>query len=151
MHDKSSRRPTYRRISYCQWLTSHAKEINDLHPDIPFTISHEEVDAFRIITREYDQQIKELPLAPLLPRRRRTVKPIVTTPKHTFVHTIEHLVDFTLLEIEQPLGLIPDTPAVTPPTSNYSELEDSEYEEEESDSKASNYILDYMGDNNENN
>jgi hypothetical protein len=75
----------------------------------------------------------------------------VTTPKHTFVHTIEHLVDFTLLEIEQPLGLIPDTPVVTPPTSNYSKLEDSEYEEEESDSKASNYILDYMGDNNENN
>jgi hypothetical protein len=48
------------------------------------------------------------------------VKPIVTTPEHTFVHTVEDLVDFSLIEIEQPLSLIPNTPVVTPPTSNYS-------------------------------
>jgi hypothetical protein len=58
----------------------------------------------------------------------------VSTPEHTFIHTVEDLVDLALIEIEQPLGLIHDTPVVTPSRSNYSEPEDSESEEEESDS-----------------
>jgi len=48
----------------------------------------------------------------------------VTTPEHTYVHTVEDLVVFSLREIEKPLGLIPNTPDITWPISNYSKLED---------------------------
>jgi hypothetical protein len=101
------------------------EESTDSHPEIPYTISQEEVNTFRRITRAYTRKIGALPLTPLLPRRRRMVKPVVSTPEHTFIHTVEYLVDFALIEIEQPLGLILDTPVVTPPASNYSEPEDS--------------------------
>jgi hypothetical protein len=87
----------------------------------------------------------------LLPRRRRTINPVVSTPEHTFVHTIEYLVDFSLIEIEKPLGLIPNTPVVTPPISNYFELEDSYSEEEEFDLEASNYGSKYIEDTKGNN
>jgi len=53
------------------------------------------------------------------------VNHVVSTLEHTFVHTVEDLLDFSLIEIEKPLGLIPNTPVVTPLISNYFEPEDS--------------------------
>jgi hypothetical protein len=42
------------------------KEEN-IFPDIPYTLPHKELNQFRIITRDYAQQISAFPLAPLLP------------------------------------------------------------------------------------
>jgi len=78
------------------------------------------------------------------------VKHVVTTLEHTFVHTVEDLMDFTLIEIEKPLGLIPDAAISTPPTSNYSETGDSQSKEEGYDSKASIYESRNIGDINKN-
>jgi hypothetical protein len=63
---------------------------------IPYAISHEEVNSFRCITREYTRQIGVLPTTPFLPRRRGVVKSIVSTSEHTLVHTVEDLVDIAL-------------------------------------------------------
>jgi hypothetical protein len=84
-----------------------AEESYGYHPEIPYVVSHEEINTFRRITRAYARQIGALPTTPLLPRRRRTVRPIVSTYEHTLVHMVEDLVYFSLLEIEQPFWLNP--------------------------------------------
>ena len=54
--------------------TSHrVEESTNYNPEIAYTISQEEVNTFRIITIEYTWKIRELPLTPLFPRRRRMV------------------------------------------------------------------------------
>jgi hypothetical protein len=72
------------------------EESSGYYPKIPYAISHEEVNAFRCITRAYMRQIGALPTTPFLPRRRGVVESIVSTSKHTLVHTVEDLVDIAL-------------------------------------------------------
>jgi hypothetical protein len=74
-------------------------------PEIPYTLPHEELNQFKIITRAYARQIGALPLAMLLPHR----KLVVDTPDKDFFHTVEDLIDLSLTEIEHPLNLIPET------------------------------------------
>ena len=40
------------------------------------------------------------------------------------------MMEFSLIDIEKPLGMIPETPSVTPPTINYYEPGDFESKEE---------------------
>jgi hypothetical protein len=87
-----------------------------------------------------------LPLAPLLPRRKQVRRPVVNTPDQVFVHTVEYLIDFSLIEIEQPLNLIHETLA-----GNYSEPDDFESDEEGSKSDRSASESKDMEDNNDNN
>jgi hypothetical protein len=54
-------------------------------------------------------------------------------------------VDFSLIYIEQPIGLILDTLVVTPPTSNYCEPKYSESEEERFYLESFDYGSKYMG------
>jgi hypothetical protein len=61
------------------------------------------------------------------------------------------MIEFSLIEIEKPLGMIPETPSVTPPTINYYELDNYESEEEGSNSYRSGSISEDMEDNNDNN
>jgi hypothetical protein len=132
--------------------TSESPQVEDgshLHPEIPYAIPHDEVNAFRRITRAYARQIGALPLALFLPHRKKTARPVVDTPDHTFVHMVEDLVYFSLTEIDQPLSFIPETPLVTPPTSTYSDVEDSESGGASSNSENSDIESDNMGDNNE--
>jgi hypothetical protein len=35
---------------------------------------------------------------------------VVDTPDQVFVHTVEYLIDFSIIEIKHPLNLIPETP-----------------------------------------
>ena len=42
------------------------------YPEISYTLPHEELNTFRRITRAYARQIEALPLAPLLPRRKKS-------------------------------------------------------------------------------
>jgi hypothetical protein len=73
-----------------------------------------------------------LSLTPILPRRKQQSRPVVSTPDEVFVHSVEDLIDFaTITEIQEPLDLIPETPA-----DNISEPNDcSEEEDLNSDSK----------------
>jgi hypothetical protein len=122
------------------------EEVEHLFPEIPYALPHEELNQFRRITRAYAQQIGALPLAPLLPHRKQVRRPVVDTPDQVFVHTVEDLIDFSLTEIEQPLNLIPKTPA-----GNYSEPDDFESDEEGSNSDRSASESEDMEDNNDNN
>jgi hypothetical protein len=88
-------------------------------------------------------------LAPFLPHRKKTRRLVVDTPDHTFVHTVEYMIDFYLTKIEQTLSFIPETPPITPPTSTYSSTDDSESEEAISNSKNSDNESDNMENNNE--
>jgi hypothetical protein len=65
-----------------------------------------------------------LPLALLLPQRKKISRLVVESPNQVFVHTIEYLIDFSLTKIEHPLNVIPETPA-----RNFSEPDDF-FEEE---------------------
>jgi hypothetical protein len=69
------------------------------------------VNQFRRITRAYAQQISELSLAPLLPQRKQQIRLVVITLDEVFIHSIEYLIDFTIIEIQEPLDLILETPA----------------------------------------
>jgi hypothetical protein len=110
------------------------EESSGSHPEIPYAVSHEEFNTFKRISRAYSRKIGALPTTPLLPRRRRPVRPVVSTCELTLVHTVKDLVDFSLLKIEEPFDLIPNTPTVTPPASYFSDHQEySEPEEEESD------------------
>jgi hypothetical protein len=80
---------------------------------------------------------------------KQTRRPVVNTPDHTFVHTVEDLIDFSITEIDQPLSFIPKTPLVTPPTSTYSSTNDSEFEEASSNSENSDNESDNMENKNE--
>jgi hypothetical protein len=42
-----------------------------LHPEIPYTLPHEEVNQFRRITRAYAQKISTFPFTPILPQRKQ--------------------------------------------------------------------------------
>jgi hypothetical protein len=83
---------------------------------MPYALPHEELNQFRRITRGYAQQIGALPLASLLPHRKKVSRPVVDTPDQVFVHIVEDLIDFALTKIEHPFNLIPETP-----TDNFSE------------------------------
>jgi len=117
------------------------KESYGYHLKIPYTISHEEINIFIRITREYARQIGTLPTTTILTRRKRFVRLVMSTYEHTLVKTVEDLVDFSLHEIE-PFDLIPNTPIITPPTINWSDNQEySKPEEEESDLESED--LDY--------
>jgi len=75
---------------------------------------------------------KRITLNPIISSKEENGKPVVPTPTHTFIHIVEYLVDLSLIEIEQPIGLIHNTFLVTPPKNNYSEPKDSYSEKEES-------------------
>jgi hypothetical protein len=107
-------------------------EEEKLYPDIPYALPHEELNQFRRITRAYARQIGALSLAPILPRRKQVRRPVVNTPNEVFVHTVEDLIDFAITEIEDPLNLIPETPAddVSEPN-NFSEEEEFNSESED--------------------
>jgi hypothetical protein len=76
------------------------EEEEHMYPEILYALPHEELNKFRRITRAYPRQIKALPLAPLLPRRKQISRPVVDTPDEVFVHMIEDMIDFFLTEIE---------------------------------------------------
>jgi hypothetical protein len=102
-----------------------------LHPEIPYALPHEEVNQFRRITRAYARQIDTFPFTPILPRRKQQGRPVVSTPDKVFVHSVEDLIDFAITKIQEPLDLIPETPA-----DDISEPNDlSEEEEPNSDSE----------------
>jgi hypothetical protein len=86
-------------------------EEEPFHPEIPYALPHEEVNQFRRITRAYARQIDALSLAPILPQRKQQSRPVVSTPDEVFVHSVEDLIDFVITEIQEPLDLIPETPA----------------------------------------
>jgi hypothetical protein len=71
---------------------------------------------------------------------------MVDTPKQVFVHTVEYLIVFSLIEIKQPLNLILETP-----TGNYSDPDDFKFEEEGFNSDHSVLESNDMEDNNDNN
>jgi hypothetical protein len=56
--------------------------------DIPYALPHEELNQFRRITRAYPRQISVLPLAPLLPRRKKISRPVVESPERVFFHMV---------------------------------------------------------------
>jgi hypothetical protein len=87
-----------------------------------------------------------LPLSPLLSHRKQLRRLVVDTLEQVFFHTIEDLIDFSLIEIEQPLNMIPKTPS-----GNYYEPDDFESDEESSKSDHSTYESKDMEDNNNNN
>jgi hypothetical protein len=82
-----------------------------LHPEIPYALAHEEVNQFRRITRDYAIQISAFPFTPILPRRKKQGRPMASTPDEVFVHSVEDLIDFAITKIQEPLDLIPETPA----------------------------------------
>jgi hypothetical protein len=90
-----------------------------LYFDIPYALPHEELNQFRRITRAYARQIGAVTLGPLLPRRKQIRRLVVESLNRDFVHKVEDLIDFALIEIEHPLNLIPETP-----TDNFSEPDD---------------------------
>jgi hypothetical protein len=108
------------------------------HPEIPYALPHEEVNQFRRIIRAYARQIDVFFLAPILPGRKKQSKLVVRALEEVFLHSVEDLIDFVITKIQEPLDLIPETPA-----GNISEKNGfSEEEEFESD------FEDMEGDNN---
>jgi hypothetical protein len=96
-----------------------------MYLDIPYALPHKELNQFRIITRAYSRQISSLSLAPILPRRKKISRLVVDTLDQVFVHIVEDLIDFLIIEIEHPLNLILETPV-----GDISELDDFSEEEE---------------------
>jgi hypothetical protein len=86
-------------------------EEEPFHPEIPYALPHKEVNQFWRITRAYAQQIDALPLTPILPRRKQQRIPMFITPDEVFIHSVEDLIDFVIIEIQEPLDLILETPA----------------------------------------
>jgi hypothetical protein len=87
----------------------HFKE-GYLHPKIPYTLPHEEVNQFRRITRAYARQIRVFPFTPILPQRKQQGRLVFSTPDEVFIHSVEELIDFMITKIQEPLDLIPKTP-----------------------------------------
>jgi hypothetical protein len=112
--------------------------------EIPYDLPHKELNQFRRITRDYAQQIRALPLSPLLPHRKQVRRPMVDTPDQVFVHTLEDLIHLSLTKIEHPLNIIPENPA-----GNGSEPDDFEFDEEGFKLECSSSDLDDMEDNND--
>jgi hypothetical protein len=106
----------------------HIEYDSYLHPERPYTTHHDEIKVFRRITIGYTRNIRAFPLSLFLPRRKKTSRSIVNTLDHTFVHTVEDIVEFYLTEIDHPLSFIRKTPLITPPTSTYSDLDYSKSE-----------------------
>jgi hypothetical protein len=66
--------------------------------------------------------------------KKKQIRPLVSTPDEISVHSVEDLIDFTITKIQEPLGLIPKTPADdVSELDNFSEEEDfnSEFEDME--------------------
>ena len=74
--------------------------------ELVFSIPVPEVNLFRRITRNYARQLRVLPTAPLLPRRRARHLPVHVVGDHVEVQTLEDLVDLALHEIDGPVGQI---------------------------------------------
>ena len=69
------------------------------------------MNQFRRITRAYARQIDAFPFTPILPRRKKQSILVVNTPDKVFVRYVEDLIVITITEIQEPLDLIPETPA----------------------------------------
>jgi len=54
-------------------------EEENLFPEIPYVVPHEELNQFRGITRSYARQIRSFPLSPLLPHRKQVKRIVVNT------------------------------------------------------------------------
>jgi hypothetical protein len=67
-------------LSTPETSNSPEQEEEHLFHEIPYALPHEELNQFRRITRAYAQQIRALPLALLLPRRKQVRRPVVDTP-----------------------------------------------------------------------
>jgi hypothetical protein len=52
-----------------------------------------------------------LSLAPILSQREKQSRPVASTPEEVFLHSVEDLIDFPITKIQEPLDLIPETPA----------------------------------------
>jgi hypothetical protein len=92
------------------------------------------VNQFRRITRAYAQKIGVFSLAPILPQRKQQRRPMVSTPDKVFMHSVEDLIDFSITEIQEPINLVPETPAadVSEPN-NFSEEEEFDSDSEDMD------------------
>jgi hypothetical protein len=132
-------------LSTLETSNSPQQEEEHIFPEIPYALPHEKLNQFRIITRSYARQIRALPLASLLPRRKQVSRIVVDTLDQFFIHTVEDLIYFTFTKIENPLNLIPETP-----TGNCSEP-DNFSNEEEFNSECSVSGSDNMEDNNDHN
>jgi hypothetical protein len=121
------------------------EEVEQLFPEITHALPHEELNQFIRIARAYAQKIRSLPLAPLLPHRKKVSRLVVDTPDQVFVHTVEYLIDFSLTEIKQPLNLILETPV-----GNYSEFDNFKFDKEGYNLDQLALELDDMEDNNDN-
>jgi hypothetical protein len=86
-------------LSTLEMSSTTQQEDEYIFPKIPYTLPHEELNQFKRITRDYARQIGSLPLALLLPHRKKLRIPLVDTPNHVFFHTVEDLIDFCLTEI----------------------------------------------------
>jgi hypothetical protein len=62
---------------------------------------------------------------------------VVSTPDEVFIHSIEDLIDFTITEIQEPLDLIPETPAVDVSEPNKF-LEEEEFDSDPEDMEDEN-------------
>jgi hypothetical protein len=82
-----------------------------IHPEIPYALPHEEVNQFRRITRAYTWQIETFPFTPILPQRKEQSILVLITPDEVFVHFVKDLIYFVITKIQEPLDLIPKTPA----------------------------------------
>jgi hypothetical protein len=71
-------------LSTPEMSNSPQPEEEQLFPEIPYALPHEELNQFRRITRAYARQIGVLPLAPILPRRKQISRPVVNTPDEVF-------------------------------------------------------------------
>jgi hypothetical protein len=111
---------------------SPKSEEEPFHPEIPYALPHEEVNQFRRITRAYARQIGVLSLTPILPQRKQQSRSVVSTPDEVFLHSVEDLIDFTITEIQEPLDLIPETPADDiPEPDDFSEEEELDSDSED--------------------
>jgi hypothetical protein len=97
-------------MSTLETSNSPQQEEENLFPEIPYALPHEELNQFRRITRACAQKIGALPLALLLPQIKQVRRLVVDTPDQVFFHIVEDLIDLSLTEIEHPLNLILETP-----------------------------------------
>jgi hypothetical protein len=82
------------------------------------------------------------PFTPILPRRKKQSRLVVSTPNEVFIHSVEDLIDFTITKIQEPLDLIPKMPASDiskpnnlskeeEPDSDFKDMEENNGREEE--------------------
>jgi hypothetical protein len=62
---------------------------------------------------------------------------VVITADKVFVHSVEDLIDFAITEIQEPLDLIPETPAVDVSEPNEF-LEEEEFDSDSKDMEGNN-------------